>query len=57
MKNSDGSDAQNLTCMKSMCKRLDALTGSYTIEDLGMTAEDTKAAKDMRDAVIKYLED
>lgn len=56
MKKSDGSDIQNLACLQAMCKRLDAMVGSYTIEDLGMTAEDTKAAKDMRDSVIKYLE-
>jgi len=56
MSNSDGTDMKNLECLKAMCKRLDSLVGDHRIEEFGMNPEDTAAAKDMRDAVIKYLE-
>jgi hypothetical protein len=56
MKDSDGSNESNLQSILAFAAELDKVSGKYTIADLGMDEDAVKKAKEMRDAVIKYLE-
>lgn len=56
MKDSNGTDAQNLDCLQVMIVKINDLVGDHRIGELGMSTEDRTAAINMRDTVIKYLE-